>query len=77
MFGRLGTTEIVIIAVIVLLILGPTKLPEFGRAVGRTLREFRGAAKEPARDAEAAKRAVEEPVKDVVKEVAGDPGARS
>lgn len=68
MLGRLGPTEIIVIGVIALLILGPSKLPEFGRAVGRTLREFRGAAKDLSRDAEAAKRAVVEPVK----EAAGD-----
>jgi len=39
MFG-LGWPEIVIIAVVVLLIFGPKKIPEFGAALGKTLRGF-------------------------------------
>ncbi len=40
MFG-LGWPEIVIIAVVVLLIFGPKKIPEFGAALGKTLRGFK------------------------------------
>ncbi|TRV07916.1 MAG: twin-arginine translocase TatA/TatE family subunit [Microcystis wesenbergii Mw_MB_S_20031200_S109] len=40
MFG-LGWPEIVIIAVVVLLIFGPKKIPEFGSALGKTLRGFK------------------------------------
>lgn len=45
MFG-LGPTELLIILGIVLLIFGPSKLPEVGRAIGRGIREFRSAAQE-------------------------------
>lgn len=38
---RLGPTELVIILVIVLLIVGPRKLPELGRGVAGALAEFR------------------------------------
>ncbi len=34
------------ILVVVLIIFGPSKLPELGRAVGRTLHEFKSSAKE-------------------------------
>ncbi|MCZ8055354.1 MAG: twin-arginine translocase TatA/TatE family subunit [Microcystis sp. LE19-12.2C] len=40
MFG-LGWPEIVIIAVVVLLIFGPKKIPELGAALGKTLRGFK------------------------------------
>lgn len=40
MFG-LGTTEIVIILVLALLLFGPQKLPEIGKQIGGMLREFR------------------------------------
>jgi sec-independent protein translocase protein TatA len=35
--------EIVVILVIALIVLGPKKLPEMGRSVGRGMREFRNA----------------------------------
>ena len=41
--GITGPTSLVVIAIIAL-IFGPTKLPQFGRAVGSTLKEFKSAA---------------------------------
>jgi len=38
--------ELAIILLIALIIFGPTKLPELGKALGRGIREFRGASKE-------------------------------
>lgn len=49
MFGFLpsiGPWELILILAIALIIFGPGKLPEVGKALGRGLREFRGAAKE-------------------------------
>jgi sec-independent protein translocase protein TatA len=43
MFG-LGSAEILLVAVVVLLVLGPRRLPEIGGAIGGALRAFRGAA---------------------------------
>lgn len=40
MFG-IGTTEILVILVVALLVLGPKKLPEIARSLGKTLAEFR------------------------------------
>lgn len=42
--GNLGPTELIIILVIALLVLGPGKLPEVGTALGKSIREFRKAA---------------------------------
>jgi len=40
---RLGGWEILIILLVVLLLFGPRRLPEIGRAFGRTIQEFRHA----------------------------------
>lgn len=46
----IGPTELIIILVIVLIIFGVGRLPEIGGAIGRSIREFRDASKEPASD---------------------------
>lgn len=45
MFGRLGVWELALILVIALIIFGPSKLPEMGKALGRGIREFRDATR--------------------------------
>jgi len=39
--GSIGISGIVLLVLIALLLFGPNKLPELGRAFGRTLREFK------------------------------------
>ena len=41
MLPQLGPMEILVIFVVALLVIGPRKLPEAGRQVGRALSEFR------------------------------------
>src|SRR5687768_2413827 len=43
-FEFLGTTELMVIAVIALILFGPRKLPEIGRTVGKALGEFKRAS---------------------------------
>ncbi len=42
----LGVPELVIILVIILIIFGPRKLPQMGRAIGQSVRELRRATKQ-------------------------------
>lgn len=43
---NIGPTGLILIILVALLLFGPSKLPELGRAFGRTLREFKNGAKE-------------------------------
>ena len=45
MFGLLniGIWQVVLVLVIALIVFGPGKLPEVGKAIGKTIREFKGA----------------------------------
>lgn len=45
MFKSIGTTEIVIIAVILLILFGGKKLPELGRGLGDAIRQFKKSLK--------------------------------
>src|SRR5918997_1666476 len=45
-FEFLGTTEMLVIAVVALIIFGPRKLPEIGRTVGKSLAEFKRASED-------------------------------
>lgn len=43
---NIGVTGFVLIILVALLLFGPSKLPELGRAFGKTLREFKNGTKE-------------------------------
>ena len=62
MISNIGIPGLVLILVIALIIFGPSKLPEMGKAVGQTLKEFKKSTKDLTED-------VSEPVEDVKKEV--------
>ena len=51
MFG-LGTTELIVIAVIVLLLFGAKRLPDIGKGLGGAIKEFRHVKKEILADAD-------------------------
>ncbi len=56
MFGSLSTVELILILAIVVLIFGVGKLPQLGRGLGQSIREFRaslsGEGKEEDQEAE-------------------------
>jgi sec-independent protein translocase protein TatA len=45
---NIGFPELLLILGIALLFFGPSKLPELGSALGRTIKEFKKGMKEPA-----------------------------
>ncbi|MBM6838245.1 twin-arginine translocase TatA/TatE family subunit [Clostridium saudiense] len=45
MFGRIGFTELLVIFMILLLVVGPTKLPKLAQSMGEAVREFKKGTK--------------------------------
>lgn len=41
MFGKIGTGELILILGIALIVVGPGKLPEVGKALGKSISEFK------------------------------------
>lgn len=46
MFGNIGTAEILIILLIILIFFGAKKIPDLAQGMGKGIREFRKAAKD-------------------------------
>ena len=46
MFSNIGVPGLILILILALVIFGPKKLPEIGRAFGQTLREFKKSTNE-------------------------------
>ncbi|MET0646027.1 MAG: twin-arginine translocase TatA/TatE family subunit [Pyrinomonadaceae bacterium] len=80
-FEFLGTTELLVIAVVALVLFGPRKLPEIGRTIGKAIGEFKRASDDFKRtweyEVEIEKRspAVESAAPAVQVEAAGDAAA--
>ncbi len=41
MFGSIGIPEIIVIVIVIMLLFGPEKLPDFAKTFGKTIRDFR------------------------------------
>jgi len=41
MFGKIGFPELILILVIALVVFGPSKLPEIGESLGKSIRQFK------------------------------------
>jgi sec-independent protein translocase protein TatA len=44
--GGLGTSELIVIAVVALILFGPSKIPEFARSLGRAVSQFKKGLKD-------------------------------
>ncbi|MEN2766228.1 twin-arginine translocase TatA/TatE family subunit [Ornithinibacillus xuwenensis] len=44
--GSIGIPGLILILIVALVVFGPSKLPEIGKAFGSSLKEFRNAAKD-------------------------------
>ncbi|WP_410513754.1 twin-arginine translocase TatA/TatE family subunit [Paenibacillus sp. BR2-3] len=53
---NIGAPGLILLVILALLLFGPNKLPELGRAVGRTFREFKEGARDIIGDAEPAQK---------------------
>ncbi|MCD8508836.1 MAG: twin-arginine translocase TatA/TatE family subunit [Bacillus sp. (in: Bacteria)] len=61
MLTNIGIPGLIMIVLIALIIFGPSKLPQLGRSVGETIREFKKSTKELTGD-------VTEPIEEIKKE---------
>jgi len=52
LFFNLGTTECIVILIIILLFIGSTKLPALAKGIGQSIREFKNVSREPQNRAE-------------------------
>ncbi|MBB5172829.1 twin-arginine translocase TatA/TatE family subunit [Texcoconibacillus texcoconensis] len=62
MISNIGIPGLILILVIALIIFGPKKLPEIGKAAGQTLKEFKNSTKDLTKD-------VTEPIEEVKQDV--------
>ncbi len=53
--GNIGLAELVVLLVVVLILFGPGKLPEVGKALGKAVGEFRRGIKEGIEDKDMSK----------------------
>jgi Tat protein translocase TatB subunit len=64
--GNIGPWELVFILAIALIVVGPGKLPEVAKSMGKAVNEFRKSTSSVKRDLEEAMRFDDEPVKPAV-----------
>lgn len=59
--GGLGTSELIVIAVVALILFGPSKIPDFARSLGRAVNQFKKGLNEGLEDDGTAKKKDEHP----------------
>ncbi len=68
MLANIGIPGLILILVIVLIIFGPKKLPEIGRAVGQTFKEFKSSTKDMIEDEDDEKQPAQNKTEQIEKE---------
>jgi len=63
MFGNIGTGEILLVILFILIFFGAKKIPELAQGLGKGIREFRKAAREVQEDVEKEVKKIDEPEK--------------
>lgn len=64
---NIGVPELILVLALALIIFGPGKLPDLGKAVGKTIREFRRSSNEIMEDTETNKGGVEPEAQQAIK----------
>lgn len=77
MFGRIGPMELILILVIALVVFGPKKLPESGKAVGNAIREFKKHSSKVTEELEEATQGGDEPKIESAKKADDKPQKKS
>jgi len=67
MFGNVGTPEILLIFLAVLILFGSKKIPDFARGLGKGLKEFKKALKEVEEDIKTEEEEIKEAEKKIEK----------
>lgn len=69
MFSNIGVPGLILILVLALIIFGPKKLPEIGRAFGQTLKEFKNSTKSLVEDEKGEIKEMVETINSVEKDI--------
>ncbi|MGQ9755851.1 MAG: twin-arginine translocase TatA/TatE family subunit [Desulfotomaculales bacterium] len=67
MFPSIGVPELILILVVALIIFGPGKLPEVGKSLGKTIREFRRSSRDIVEDVTESAKEIKEEVQEASK----------
>ena len=62
MFGSMGVTEWVIIAIVFLVLFGAKRIPDFAKGLGQGIKEFRKASQDIKKEIEDSSRDIEDAV---------------
>jgi sec-independent protein translocase protein TatA len=62
-FNNIGPAELIIVLIIALLVIGPKKLPEVGKSLGKGMREFKDSLSGDSKDEEEDASAIHQQVK--------------
>ncbi len=62
MFGSMGVTEWVIIAIVFLVLFGAKRIPDFAKGLGQGIKEFRKASQDIKKEIEESSRDIEDAI---------------